>query len=244
LVKRIAQHVAVLERRGLVELWSDTRIQIGEDWESEIEVALSAAKVAVLLISPAFLASKFIWKREMPRIMAHAEQGMEVLPLIVRPCAWQLEEVLAKLQVLPVNARPLSLGSGSQVDLDLAEFTNALAEKLGRFARAITPTVDVSDLASPTPLQTDLTGDWAGFYNRTRAIRLSVRESKPDSFSEFVEYPSDRTVTIVKGSIHETWPRNDDLWARIGSRHLRRLSVRSEFQGNRIPRHRTQFDQL
>jgi predicted nucleotide-binding protein len=55
-LNRLAQHIAVLERRGLVDLWSDARIEGGEYWEREIDNALSKAKVAVLLVSPAFLA--------------------------------------------------------------------------------------------------------------------------------------------------------------------------------------------
>lgn len=54
-------HIAVLQRRGLVDAWSDTRIAAGADWEKAIDEALLAAKVAVLLVSPAFLASEYIW---------------------------------------------------------------------------------------------------------------------------------------------------------------------------------------
>ena len=58
-LKRFQQHIALLERLDLVDLWADTRVSSGAEWEREIEVALTNAKVAVLLISPAFLASKF-----------------------------------------------------------------------------------------------------------------------------------------------------------------------------------------
>lgn len=71
---RLALHIAVLERSGLIDVWSDARIEAGADWERAIELALSSAKIAVLLVSPAFLASPFIWQREMPRIVAHAKQ--------------------------------------------------------------------------------------------------------------------------------------------------------------------------
>ena len=36
-LNRVSQHTAVLERQGVVELWSDTRILAGADWESEID---------------------------------------------------------------------------------------------------------------------------------------------------------------------------------------------------------------
>jgi TIR domain-containing protein len=95
----------VLARRGLVDVWSDARIRAGADWQKAIDTALSSAKVAVLRVSPAFLASEFIWEREMPRIVAHLAQGMEALPLIVRPCAWTLEDDLVQLQAWPTDGR-------------------------------------------------------------------------------------------------------------------------------------------
>ena len=131
-LNRVSQHMAVLERRGLIEVWSGTRIAEGANWENEIESALSATKVAVLLVSPAFLASKFVWTKEMPRIVAHAAKGIDILPLIVRPCAWRLEDDLAQLQARPAAGRALSLGSQSQVDSDLSAVVYELAARIGQ----------------------------------------------------------------------------------------------------------------
>lgn len=131
-LERVSMHLAVLERKALIHLWSDTRISIGASWKSDIENALGASKVAILLVSPAFLASEFIWQEEMPRIMEHRKAGMEVLPLIVRPCAWLIEEDLAQLQVHPSDARPLTTASDWQADLDMASFVYLLAAKLGK----------------------------------------------------------------------------------------------------------------
>jgi hypothetical protein len=51
--------------------------------------------------------------------------------LIVRPCAWQLEAFLAKLQARPREGRPPSLGSESRIDMDLSSFVIELANKVG-----------------------------------------------------------------------------------------------------------------
>ena len=127
-------HLAVLERRQLIHTWSDTRIAIGADWQGEIENALGSSRVAVLLVSPAFLASDFIWREEMPRIMEHRKNGMEVLPLIIRPCAWLLEEDLRQLQSRPIEGRPLSTVSDAQIDLDLAAFVYELAARIEKLS--------------------------------------------------------------------------------------------------------------
>lgn len=208
---RFSLHAAVLERRGLVDLWSDTRIGAGTAWEEEIERALTAAKVAVLLVSPAFLGSKFIWQNEMPRIVAHSEQGMNALPLIIRPCAWKLEEDLARLQARPADGRPLSLGSESQVDLDLSGLIYELAAQIGKSPAALGPSS--SDAIA---VAADLTGEWTGYYNGTRPIRLLVREVNGRGFSGRMEYSTEGTATNVEGVIYEQWSPSDRFWAQIG----------------------------
>jgi hypothetical protein len=215
---RLGQHIAVLERRGLVELWSDARIAAGAEWKREIDKALSDAKVAVLLVSPAFLKSEFIWAEEMPRVEAHAAQGMDVLPLIVRPCPWRLEEYLARLQARPTDGQPLSLGSEGQVDSDLSVFAYELAAKVGRSPAAVPPTelsAKARSLASPEKESGDLTGEWTGVYNRSRAMKLIVLDQEAAAFHGCMEYPGDRTVTIVEGRVHESWSRDDEVWAQI-----------------------------
>jgi TIR domain len=214
---RLSQHIAVLERRGLVDFWSDGRIAAGADWEQSIETALSDAKVAVLLVSPAFLASEFIWKREMPRVVAHATQGMDALPLIVRPCAWRLEEELARLQARPTDGRPLSLGSESQIDQDLSSFIYELAAKIGKSPVAPIFSADdpsVSDPSDAHPLA-QLDGEWIGHYNRTRPIRLLIRNSTGETFHGTIEYSAEGTVTVVEGTIHRMWSRDDPFWAQV-----------------------------
>ena len=54
------EHLAVFARGGLLELWVDTQIALGDVWLDEIRRGLAEAKVAILLVSASFLASTFI----------------------------------------------------------------------------------------------------------------------------------------------------------------------------------------
>ena len=77
----------------------------GDDWEKKVETAISKCQVAVLLVSPEFLASRFINEREIPPIEKAAKQAdVPVLWLLVRPCLWQEFEFLSKTQsAVPVD---------------------------------------------------------------------------------------------------------------------------------------------
>lgn len=57
---RLVTHLGVLQSQGLLDLWDDRRIGAGQDWHQEIEQAMAAASVAVLLVSADFLTSQFI----------------------------------------------------------------------------------------------------------------------------------------------------------------------------------------
>lgn len=115
----------------------------------------------------------------MPRIVAHAKQGMDVLPLIVSPSAWRLEKELARLHARPTDGRALSLRSESQIDRELASFTYELAARVG-----ISPAGPERSLISESGASAlaQVSGLWTGFYNLGRPIRLLIQESKGETF--------------------------------------------------------------
>ena len=60
----------------------------------------------MLLVSADYLASPFIQEAEQPKLLQHRqEMQLRVIPVIVRPCAWQSEPVLKDLQVLPKDGK-------------------------------------------------------------------------------------------------------------------------------------------
>jgi hypothetical protein len=86
----------VRERR--VRLWADTDIQAGL-WPDQIRDAIASMKVAVLLVSPEFLASDFIAANELPPILRKVKrEGALVLPVLVRPSLFERERKLSRFQ--------------------------------------------------------------------------------------------------------------------------------------------------
>lgn len=136
-------HLAVLEQEKLLHVWSDNQISAGDDWYPRIQKAMDDSRVAVLLVSPDYLASKFIRSEEVPRLLQlHAENGMLFLPLIARSSAWKLVPWLSRVQVRPKNGMPLAMGTGDQIDADLAAFTYEVASLIERFKVYSSPTVE------------------------------------------------------------------------------------------------------
>ncbi|HUW14645.1 MAG TPA: caspase family protein [Anaerolineae bacterium] len=170
---RLVTHLGVLQRQGLLDLWDDRRIGAGDDWRREIRQAMDRARVAVLLVSADFLTSDFILGEEVPRLLQRRdEEGLRVFPVIVRPCAWQRVEWLARMQARPRDGRPLSAGDEHQVDVDLATIAEEIAELVEGERAVPSPddggqrleAVKAVKAAGPSPAGVTDRGDGSNFH--------------------------------------------------------------------------------
>lgn len=129
----LAQHLRVLQSAEWVEqVWDDTLIAAGEEWEKSIEQAMAKAQLAIFLISADALNSAFINSKEIPALLRRREQeGLLLLPVVARPCYWRCVDWLRKAQVRPVGGKPLSRDGDRFLDEDLA----ALAEEVAGLLR-------------------------------------------------------------------------------------------------------------
>lgn len=107
-LRRLKVHLAPLEHDGTVDRWDDTRIRTGQRWREEIEKALAAAKIAVLLVSADFLASDFIQSNELPELLKAEEQrGLVIMSVILKPCRFD-RSALADFQAVNGPSRPMA----------------------------------------------------------------------------------------------------------------------------------------
>jgi len=124
---KLVTHLGVLQSQKLLTIWDDRKIEGGDDWLPEIEEAINQAHIAVLLISANFLTSPFILGKEVPELLSRREkENLRIMPLIVKPCAWNTVNWLTPIQARPKDGRPLSGGSDFQIDSDLADFAKEI----------------------------------------------------------------------------------------------------------------------
>ena len=111
--------LAGLQRQGIIEPWQDRQIEAGTEWLKVIEKAMEDCNMAVLLISPDFIASPFIQDKELARLFQRRlNEGLRVIPIIVRPCLWQQEPGIKDLQVVPKNGKAVISFSKENGDRD------------------------------------------------------------------------------------------------------------------------------
>ena len=130
-MERVREQLAVLEREGLIDLFEDTQIRVGEEWVARLDHEMAQAKLALLLVSAPFLTSTFIREKEVPRLFRrHQKGGMVIYPLLIRACAWQEVKWLAKLQIRPADSKPVAAKRGPSREECLASVAREIASAL------------------------------------------------------------------------------------------------------------------
>ncbi len=127
-LERLRVHLEPLIQRDRLEIWHDGRIQPGERWRDELHHAVARARVAVLLVSPDYLASPFIASEELPPILRAAQSdGLRVFWIPVRASIVDKTE-LGTMQAAQPADKPLAGLRGPAIDRALADIARAIVE--------------------------------------------------------------------------------------------------------------------
>ena len=71
--------------------WQDTEILVGEKWHEAIDLALDRCDLGLLLISPAFLGSKYILDNELPKFVGSSTKPL--IPIMLQPVDFERHDL-------------------------------------------------------------------------------------------------------------------------------------------------------
>lgn len=122
---RLVRHLRGLHNLGEIAQWDDQQTEDAR----ETDHALAAANIAILMISDDFFASGYIRDKEIPAVMKQWEsKELCVVPVILRPCAWELDPWLKRLQFRPKDGRSLSSADDDQIESDLVDIVTEISD--------------------------------------------------------------------------------------------------------------------
>jgi AAA domain, putative AbiEii toxin, Type IV TA system/TIR domain/AAA domain len=123
----IRVHLTPILRSSTVQLWTDDQAKPGGDWDKELRETLSRTRLGILLVSPAFLASDFIYQVELPLLLKAAEKGeLALLWIPVRPSLYK-ESVIARYRAAWDPDRPLNSLNEAERDRALTDIARVIA---------------------------------------------------------------------------------------------------------------------
>jgi hypothetical protein len=142
-----------------LHVWDDTGFSAGAIWQLEIANAIARARVAVLLVTPDFLASDFIAKVELPKLLDEIKTGLTIFWIAVRHSAFNITP-LREIQAVNDPSKPLATLSKPEQDRVLVEIAErvATAADINAFANAFriiddfAPQVEAFVSGAPEPV--------------------------------------------------------------------------------------------
>ena len=94
--RKFVEMLEPVARQCGLEVWSDDHLRAGDQWHPQLVQAIGRSRAAVLLVSQRFLESSFIIGEELPAL--RARPGIVLFPVLLRPCNWRQQPLLAPLQ--------------------------------------------------------------------------------------------------------------------------------------------------
>lgn len=136
---RVREHLLGLKRVGLLDIWEDARIGIGEVWDETIAAAIDAADIILLLVSAAYNASE-VCHCELNRALQRRNKGMaQVVWLYIDHCDYEAMPY-GRLQGMPkgndLRLLPMNSIPSRKHSLHLAEMSKEIRALAARIAEA------------------------------------------------------------------------------------------------------------
>jgi hypothetical protein len=175
----LEKHLKPYLRAGSIKSWSDKQISPGSQWLTEIKTALTNTKVAVLLVTPDFIASDFIHEYELGPFLKEAKRGgVRILWVPVRASSYR-KTALKDYEAVLDPARPLAYMTDAERDHAWVKICEELESAL---ALSPAPGADLSSNKpdeAAAPLE-DINGDAIAARNAKDSVEAAVAKKSPD----------------------------------------------------------------
>lgn len=127
----LRSQIESLFRPPQVEVWNDRDIDVGEDFFQEIKEAMQRATAAICMISSYYLSSPFVMNEEIPVLLERqAQEGLLLIPVLVRDCVWQDWPWLTRLQMIPRDGKSVRVDFKDKEELVFREVAEQIRRKL------------------------------------------------------------------------------------------------------------------
>ena len=186
-----------LERNGTI-VYDDTKIRPGAEWKAEIKNALNKTKVAILLVSPDFLASDSVMNKEVPALLKAAEtEDMRIIWIPLSKCLYEVTPI-ADYQAACDPASPVDGMTKSERNKVFTKVCKDIVSIMGISAVLPRPhlRIDANHKAIVTPALIEVYFDGkAGFTDHEKELFLRYIERV------YQEHCQDNTkrLEIIKG---------------------------------------------
>jgi tetratricopeptide (TPR) repeat protein len=196
---RLLPQLKTLQQLDRIVVWDDRKIDAGDKWYPEIKEAMEKARVAICLISPNYLASDFCVKEEVPFLLQRCEkEGVILIPILIKPCLWELHEWISETQMLPRDGKAISPDFKDQEDVVFVEVARTIIRKLANPAeKAPAPTPRWSPPEKLDITRLPVTG--SDLFGRQKELKLldEAWESAETNVISFVAWGGVGKSTLV-----------------------------------------------
>lgn len=192
----LEDHLSMLKRKDVISVWHDREILAGDAWKGKIDENLDQADLVLFLVSPSFLASDYCCDIEVRKALENKAAGKcEIISIVLRPCDWSDCE-FSQFQVVPKDARPISMWSNK--DEAWLDAINSIKIRLSQFSPVVVALEKKSENDSPT--MSEATESWLRdteiilSHRKVNRILLDDIYVVPDL--EYQELDKDESVNI------------------------------------------------
>ncbi len=98
-------HFSSIARTENVSIWTDVQIDAGTQWDEVISGQLCSADIVILLVSANFIASEYIYNKELAKALELQEANkVWIIPVMLSNCS-VTDMKLSAIQTLPTDPR-------------------------------------------------------------------------------------------------------------------------------------------